>query len=146
MKEKSVLKSSPDTKSVWWHLLAVSQGGNQGLDPSHLYSCERSLFAPVIPLTLLGARIPPASGAWHPASCRSLSALVELPALSLAFLPKMSRSSGAFVTPTAKPGYAEFLFLAKHPSRMAFPWDGHTRASCGAGTCAFPILLRWREG
>lgn len=121
MKENSVLKSSQVRSrvqpSVWWRLLAVSQGGNQGLDPSHLYSCEQFLLAPVIPLTLLGARISPASKAWRPAPCLSLGVFVELlPALSLTILPKTSCSSRPFVTPIAKPGSAEFLFLTEHPS------------------------------
>lgn len=102
--------------SMWWHLLVVSQGGDQGLDPSHLYSCRQSLLVPVIPLTLPGMRISPASETWHPASYPSLGVFVELPVLSLTFLPKTSCSSRAFVLLIAQPGSAEFLFLAKHPS------------------------------
>lgn len=101
---------------VWWRFLGVRLGAEQELGPSHLHSCEQSLLAPVIPLTLLGARISPACRAWHPASCLALAALVELPELSLACLPKMISSSRAFVTLVPKPGSVEFLFLTKHTS------------------------------
>lgn len=57
-------------------------GCRPGLGPSHLHSCEQSLLAPVIPLTLLGVRISPVCRVWHPASCLALAALVELPELS----------------------------------------------------------------
>lgn len=118
-----------------------------GLGPSHLHSCEQSLLAPVIPLTLLGARISPACRAWHPASCLALAALVELPELSLACLPKMISSSRAFTGLMPKPGSVEFLFLTEHPLCMAFPWDGRIRASCRAGHVLFQaILLQCREG
>lgn len=131
---------------VWWRLLGVSQGADQGLGPSHLHSCEQSLLAPVIPLTLLGARISPACGAWHPASCLALAALVELPELSLACLPKMISSSRAFLT-DAKTWIRWVPLSHQTPLCMAFPWDGHIRASCRAGHALFQaILLQWREG
>lgn len=96
---------------VWWHFLRVSLGAEQGLGPSHLRSCEQSLLAPVIPLTLLGVRISPVCRAWHPASCLALAALVELPELCLECLPKRISSSRAFIIPMPKPGSVEFFVL-----------------------------------
>lgn len=164
MKENGVLKSSRVQSriwpSVWWDLLTVRQCGNQGLDPSHLYSCEQSLLAPVIPLTLLGARISPASAAWQPASCLAPGALMELPVLCLMFLPKLSCSSRAFLTLTGKPGSLE-LFLAITPLGLPSTWDGQITESFRLGKTfkviessrsrmyAFlsgAILLQWREG
>lgn len=150
MKENGALKwswtQSHVVLPVWWHFLGVSLGADQGLGPSHLHSCEQSLLAPVIPLTLLGTRISPVCRAWHPASCLALAALVELPELSLACLPKMISSSRAFVAPVPKPGSVEFLFLAKHPLCTAFPWDGRIHASCRAGhALCRAILLQCRE-
>lgn len=106
---------------VWWRFLGARLGAEQGLGPSHLHPCEQSRLVPVIPLTLLGARISPACRVWHPASCPALAALVELPELSLACLPKMISSSRAFVTPVPKPGSVEFLFLTKHASARLSP-------------------------
>lgn len=149
MKGNSVLKPSQIQSHVWlpawWHSLHISQGGNQGLGPFHLHSCEQSLLAPVIPLTLLGTRVTPASKARHPASCLSLNVFAELPALDLMFLPKMRCSSGVFVTLIAKPGSVGLFFSPGSPL-YGFPM-GHTYASCREG-CAFlswAVLLQRRE-